>query len=132
MAHMPFPSNENTTIAPSLQPGGQKSPWKRSSPGEPPPLMLQFVFYDGRVISYACADIREMRKRDAGHIELSIYGMEKYRVSIQGRNLNELFELLQIGRIKSMTELGPRNFELPEESPSIDQINIESLTGPPA
>lgn len=132
MAHMPFPSNENVAIAPTLQPGGQKSPWKRSAPGEPPPLMLQFVFHDGRVVSYACSDIREMQKRDAGHIELSIFGMEKYRVTIQGRNLNDLFDLLQMGRIRSMTEFGPRTFDHPEENPAIDKISIEALTGPPS
>ena len=92
--------------------------------------MLQFHFYDGRVVSYACSDIREMQKRDAGHIELSVYGMEKHRLTIKGRNLNELFDLLQLGRIKSMTELGPRTFDYPEESPAIDSITIETLTGP--
>ncbi|WP_153558153.1 hypothetical protein [Roseimaritima sediminicola] len=92
--------------------------------------MLQLMFYDGRVVSYAFSDIREMQKRDAGHIELSIYGMEKYRLTIKGRHLNELFDLLQLGRIRSMTELGPRTFDHPEDSPAIDTITIETLTGP--
>jgi len=86
---------------------------------------------NGLVKSYACSDIREMQKRDSGHIELSLYSMEKYRVTIVGRNLGELFDLLIMGRIKSMTELGPRTFDQPEESPAIDTITIEALTGPP-
>lgn len=131
MTHMPFPSNENLAAAqPKHARDKTKTPWKRAGPGEPPPVMLQFVFHDGRVKSYACSDIREMQKRDAGHVELSIYGMEKYRVTIEGRHLGELFDLLQMGRIKSMTELGSRTFEYPEDRPAIDKITIEGLTGP--
>lgn len=131
MNHMPFPSNENVAAPRSIQSTvNAKAPWKKAGPGEPPSLMLQFVFEDGRVKSYACSDIREMQKRDAGHIQLSIYGMEKYRITIEGRHLSELFDLLQMGRVKSMTEFGPRTFDHPEESPAIDRITIESLTGP--
>tara|TARA_R110002111_G_scaffold86726_1_gene135868 strand:- start:280 stop:567 length:288 start_codon:yes stop_codon:yes gene_type:complete len=92
--------------------------------------MLQLIFHDGHVQSFACSDIREMQKRDAGHVELSIYGMEKYRVTIEGRHLGDLFDLLQTGRIKPMTEWGPRTFDHPEEEPAIDRIMIETLTGP--
>ena len=130
MSHMPFPSNENIASPPSLQAGNASLPWKRTGPGEPPPPMMQFIFHDGRIASYACSDIREMQKRDAGHIELLIYGMEKYRITLQGRHLNDLFDLLQNGRIRSMTEFGPRTFEHPEESPAIDKITIELLNGP--
>ena len=69
-------------------------------------------------------------KRDAGHLELLIYGMEKYRLTIRGRHLGELFDLLQIGRIRSVIELGPRTFDHPEDSPAVDSISIEPLTGP--
>tara|TARA_R110002073_G_scaffold8027_19_gene44881 strand:+ start:18210 stop:18611 length:402 start_codon:yes stop_codon:yes gene_type:complete len=133
MKNMPFPSNENAATPLTIKSRTPlKTPWKKVGPGEPPPMMLQFITHDGRVKSFACSDIREMQKRDAGHVELSIYGMEKYRVAIEGRHLGELFDLLQMGRIKSMTELGPRTFDHPEESPAIDKITVETLTGPVA
>lgn len=129
MKHMPFPSNQN----PHPKMGTQKSldaPWKRAAPTEPPPIMFQVRFRDGRVVSYAYADLRETRLRDAGYLQLCLLGMEKYHLTIEGRNLTELNTLIGAGKIKSLDELGPRTFDRPESAPSIDTITVETLTGP--
>lgn len=129
MKHMPFPSNEN--VMPNL--ASEKSleaPWKRAAPTEPPPLMFQVRFRDGRIHSYAYADLRETRLRDAGRLQLCLFGMEKYCVTIEGRHLSELNALIGAGKIKSLDELGPRTFDRPESAPSIDSITVETLTGP--
>lgn len=129
MTHMPFPSNQNAL--PSMANNEKlEAPWKRAAPTEPPPLMFQVRFCDGRVISYAYADLRETRLRDAGHLQLCLFGMEKYHLTIEGRNLTELNALIGAGKIKSLDELGPRTFDRPESAPSIDSIRVEALTGP--
>ncbi|WP_145207066.1 hypothetical protein [Planctomycetes bacterium TBK1r] len=128
---MPFPSNENLTIPRrTLATKATDYPWKKLSPGEPPAMTLQLIFGDGRVISYASSDIREMQKRDPGHLQIFVYGMEKYRITIEGRHLDDLFDLLQNSRVRSLTEMGPRTFDHPEDAPSIEKITVEALTGP--
>ncbi len=131
MANLPFPSNENSQAVPSLVGEGLlNAPWKRALPTEPPPMMFQVQFKNGRVVSYAYADLRETRLRDAGFLQLCILGMEKYHLTIEGRNLTELANLIGSGKIKSLEELGSRTFDRPESSPSIDSIRIETLSGP--
>ena len=128
---LPFPSNHNQIAMSSLPEEKEISvPWKRALPTEPPPMMFQVRFKNGRVVSYAYADLRETRLRDAGYLQLCILGMEKYHLTIEGRNLTELANLIGGGKIKSFEELGPRTFDRPESSPSIDTIQIETLTGP--
>jgi hypothetical protein len=130
MSRLPFPSNENSRASNAEDPISAKAPWKRVNPSELPPIMFQVNFCDGRVISFAYCDLREMRLRDAGFLQLCLLGMEKYHINIIGRNLTELANLIGAGKIKSFTELGPRTFELPEANPSIDKITVETLTGP--
>lgn len=131
MNHLPFPSNKNVKPMPRFtDKQSLEMPWKRSSPTEPPPMMFQVQFRNGNIISYAYADLRETRLRDAGYLQLCILGMEKYHLTIEGRNLVELANLLGIGKIKSLEELGTGRFDRPESAPSIDSIKIETLTGP--
>lgn len=129
MTHMPFPSNQNA-LPKLTEPRSLDAPWKRAAPTEPPPLMFQVRFHDGRVTSYAYADLRETRLRDAGCLQLCLLGMEKYHLTIEGRHLTELNTLIGAGKIKSLDELGPRTFDRPESAPSIDSITVETLTGP--
>lgn len=132
MARLPFPVSDTPKPTPAVAVDPLDVPWKRAAPTEPPPMMFQVRFRDGRVISYAYADLRETRLRDAGHLQLCILGMEKIHVSIAGRNLTELANLIGMGRLKSLEELGPRTFDRPESAPSIDTITIDVLTGPAA
>ncbi len=130
MPRLPFPSNEGPHPVRGLTAERASVPWKRAGPTEPPPMMFQVRFLDGRVISYAYADLRETRLRDAGYLQLCILGMEKIHVSLAGRNLTELATLIGMGKIKSLEELGPRTFDRPETAPTIDTITIDVLTGP--
>lgn len=130
MPNLPFPSNENSHPAEGGVGNAAKTPWMRVNPNESPPIMFHVRFYDGRQVSYAYCDLRELRMRDAGHLQLCLFGMEKIHIEVVGRNLTELAELIAAGKIKSFAELGPRTFERPEASPSIDKITVEVLTGP--
>ena len=126
---LPFPSNENHANGPTPFGAAGKDPWQRTKPTEGAPLMFQVRYCHGGATSYAYCDLREIRLRDAGFLQLGLLGMEKLLISISGRNLTELAELIAAGKIKSFTELGPRTFERPETSPSIDKITVETLTG---
>lgn len=133
MPSIPFPSNDSSRPAGSIQHlkgAAPKEPWLGTKHGEPPPMMLQVKFHDGSILSYAYSDLRETRLRDAGHLVLCIFGMEKYLVTIEGRHLSHLAQLIGIGKIKTLIELGPRTFDRPEEAASIDKITVETLTGP--
>jgi len=130
MEKLPFPTKDNTTSGLITTRTAAKVPWRRVNTNEPPPLMFQVQFCDGRNFSFAYCDLREVRLRDAGSLQLRLLGMEKYHVTIEGRNLKELANLFVTGKIKSLEELGPRTFELPECEPSIDKITVETLTGP--
>jgi hypothetical protein len=130
MTRLPFPSNENERPSTNDDVLPTDPPWKRMQSNESPPVMFQVCFCNGSVNSYAYSDLRETRLRDAGYLQLCIYGMEKYRLTIEGRNLTELANLIGMGRIKSFVELGPRTFERAESAPAIDKITIETLTGP--
>lgn len=130
MTHMPFPNKGNSISSQSVANDALELPWKRCSHTDPPLIMFQVEFYNGQTISYAYADLREIRMRDAGYLQLCIYGMEKYHVSIRGRHLKELANWIGKGKIKSLSEMGRRSFDHPETSPSIDSITVETLTGP--
>lgn len=132
MNHMPFPSspsNENSFASNSMLQGSSKAPWKRAKSTDPAPLMFQVHFCDGRLVSYSYCDLREIRLLHAGHLQLCLLGMEKLYITLEGRHLTELADLMGTGLIKSFAELGPRNFERSESSPSIDKITVEELTG---
>ncbi|QDV73860.1 hypothetical protein [Botrimarina mediterranea] len=129
MGSLPFPSNENQASGHAVMGGVGAAPWQKTMPTEGAPVMFQVRFCHGGATSYAYCDLREIRVRDAGLVQLGLLGMEKLLISISGRHLTELAELIAAGKIKSFTELGPRTFDRPEASPSIDKITVETLTG---
>jgi len=59
---------------------------------------------------------------------IGIYGFEKYEITIKGRNLDEFYTLLAIGKIQYVEELGTHIFDCPENIPSIDSIQVENVT----
>jgi hypothetical protein len=128
MVKIPFASNSNFHAVP--QPVKDEPPWTKASPGELPPMMFRIEFIDGRVTSYAYSDLRETRMRDRGMLQLFIFGMEKYVVTIRGRHLDELAKLIGLGRIRSLSVADPRRTDQRDENPSITEVVIESLTGP--
>ena len=107
-------------------------PWQALAPAEPLPMMFRLELCSGRCVSYAYSDLREVRTIGAGRVELMILGMEKIRVSLTGRHLVDLAHAIAAGRIRSVTQTDPRDFSIGEGDPAIDQIDVETLTGPAA
>ncbi len=103
--------------------------WHRIRNGEMPPLMFQLRFRSGEVLSYAYSDLREIRFRDAGFVQLGLFGMSRVEVTIQGRHLRELSESLGSGLIRWLQEADERDDEIPESQPQISEITIETFPG---
>ncbi|QDT07451.1 hypothetical protein K227x_58780 [Rubripirellula lacrimiformis] len=105
-------------------------PWLQVRNGELPPMMFQLRFRDGRIMSFAYSDIREIQSRDAGQITLGIFAMSRVLVTIRGRHLRDLMTLLGTGRIRWLEEDDTRDVGRPETLPLILSIEIEAF--PPA
>lgn len=88
-------------------------------------MMFQLHLRSGEVISFPYSDLREVRLRDAGFIQLALLGVAHYRVSISGRLLKELATLLGLGRVCSLHVADPRDVSRPEDLPTIESIDIE-------
>lgn len=115
----PQPANQSTAAGAS---------WQTVRNGEMPPLMFQLRFRDGRIRSFAYSDLREIRYRDAGSIQLGLCGMSRLLVTIEGRHLRELVELLGNGLVYWLQEADARDVETPETSPSITAVTVEDAT----
>ncbi len=100
-------------------------PWQKVHAGAMPPMMFELRFSDGQIISYPFNDLRQVRFRDAGHIELSILGMERLLVTIRGRHLRELAGLLSCGMVRWIEEIDERDLDRPEESPTVVSISVQ-------
>ena len=111
-----------------LQPVAAPPPWQSIQNGEMPPLMLQFRLRTGETISYAYHDIREIRVRDAGLIQLGLVSMSKLLITIEGRHLRELGELIGTGLVRWVQETDDRKVDVPEDQPSIESIVIERMS----
>lgn len=114
--------NRPRTVPPASPP-----PWQAIQSGEMPPLMLQLRFQTGETISYSYHDLREIRVRDAGSLQLGIAGLSRLRVTIEGRHLRELADLIGGGLIRSVQEMDERVDDFPEQSPCITSIAIETI-----
>jgi len=112
---------------PVLQTVATPPPWQSIQSGEMPPLMLQFRLRSGETISYAYHDLREIRVRDAGHIQLGLVGMSKLLITIEGRHLRELAEFIGSGLVRWVQESDERALDVPESSPWITSILIEQV-----
>lgn len=98
--------------------------WKEIQAGAMLPMMFQLHLWTGEVVSFPYADVRELRMRDAGRIELAVLGIENYRITITGRLLSGLAHLLSQGRIHSVHVADPRDVLRPEDMPTVDSIDI--------
>ena len=76
-------------------------PWECIHATEQPPIMFDVERCDGSVRSFTYSSLLETKFRDAGHIVLCIYGMEKYQIIIEGRHLREFVVAIKSGKIKS-------------------------------
>lgn len=125
MNHIPFPSRPNV---PANESNSVTSPpWKKIKPGDFTPMMFQLRLNDGSIISYSYGDVRELRLVNSGELQVFLYGMEKYMISITGRRLGELAGDLGLGRIRWIAECDPRETDRPEKCPAIESIKIEVI-----
>lgn len=90
-------------------------------------MMFQLHLRTGEVVSFPYSDLREVRRRDAGFIQLALMGVEQYRITITGRLLNDLANLLCLGRVISMHVTDPRDLSRPEDTPTIEAIDIQVI-----
>ncbi|APZ95860.1 hypothetical protein [Fuerstiella marisgermanici] len=102
--------------------------WQLLDTGTSMPMMFQLHLRSGEVIFFPYSDLREVRLRDAGFIQLALLGVAQYRVSISGRLLKELATVLGLGRVRSMHVADPRDISRPEDMPTIEAIDIEVVT----
>ncbi|APZ95863.1 hypothetical protein [Fuerstiella marisgermanici] len=101
--------------------------WQILDTGASMPMMFQLHLRSGEVVSFPYSDLREVRLRDAGFIQLALLGVAHYRISISGRLLTELATLLGLGRVRSLHVADPRDVSRPEEIPTIEEITIEVI-----
>ena len=103
----------------------ESAAWQLFDAGGSMPMMFQMHLRSGEVIAFPYSDLREVRLRDAGFVQLALLGVAHYRVSISGRLLNDLATLLGLGRVRSMHVADPRDVSRPEKLPTIETIDIE-------
>ena len=121
---LPRPSNENSDHADDI-------PWETVRPSDPMPLMFAVSWSTGRTISYAYSDLRVVDCPSPSEIVLSLYSMEKTRLSMVGRNLTQLARLLSLGQILAISQTNESDwFDLAEAQPAIHVIKCDILTGP--
>lgn len=105
----------------------ESAAWQLLDAGASMPMMFQMHLRSGEVVAFPYSDLREVRLRDAGFVQLALLGIAHYRVSISGRLLKELATLLGLGRVRSLHVADPRDVSRPEELPTIDTIDIEVI-----
>lgn len=98
--------------------------WEPVQHGALPPMMFQLRFRDGHMVSYAFSDLREVRYRDAGYLQLGILGLERVVVTIEGRHLRKLADLLACGMVRWIEETDEYDVDRPETEPAIAQITV--------
>lgn len=131
MNHMPFPSNDHTQDAPpQVQADPTKPPWRKLQPTELTPLTFEIEFRSGEIATFAYSDFRGVKLLHAGYLIISVLGMEKYHVIVEGRQLSDLARLISLGKIHGFRETPFQGYEVPENVPHIESVTVDILTGP--
>lgn len=102
-------------------------PYANIQGGEMPPMMLQLRLHDGRWISFAYGDVREIICRDAGHLTMSIYASARTLITIEGRHLRELSTLLGMASVRWIQEADPRSPPRDESESEITRVSVELI-----
>ncbi len=88
-------------------------------------MMLQLRLANGEMLSYSYSDIRQIRVRDAGYVQLFVAGFTQTVITLEGRLLTGLADDIGSGMIRWIEEAEERDIDKPEASPSIISILIE-------
>lgn len=105
-----------------------RPPWSQIHEGEFPPMMFQLRRRDGSMTSFPYGSLVEIHCRDAGFLQLFIAGRQNLMVTLEGRHLRDLANLLGRAAILWVEESDPRDIGKPETAPEITQISVE-MTG---
>lgn len=130
---IPFPTNvEPITHYKPVREIANKTepPWKEVGQRQGTPMCFEIQFRNGEIHSFPYSDFRGARLMNAGYLVISVLGMEKYHIVVEGRYLGELAKLLSLGKASEFHETPNHGYEQPESSPHIERIRIEALTGP--
>ncbi|MEZ6062101.1 MAG: hypothetical protein R3C19_17305 [Planctomycetaceae bacterium] len=101
------------------------APWRKTQNGEIPAAMFQLRFSTGEILAFTYNDVRQVRYRDAGFVQVLLHGMSKQVITFEGRNLRELAELLTLGLIRWVRESDDRDVDHPESGPGVVAISID-------
>lgn len=130
MKSMPFPSNDDThSILPPTKANAAEMPWQKLHPTAAMPLSFEVRVGNGVVETFPYSDFRGTKLLHAGYLIIRVFGMEKYHIIVEGRNLSELAKLLSLGRVQWFGETTVRELNAPESDPCITAIKIDELTG---
>lgn len=100
-------------------------PWRIVSEAQMPPMMFQLRMHDGTQESFPYGDIRRIRCRDAGMIQMETFSSPRTVLTIEGRHLRELAAYLGNAMILWIEETDPRSVDRPEQLPTVTKIRIE-------
>ena len=98
-------------------------PWELVPANAMPPMMFELRSRDGTMTSYPYSDVRKIRCRDAGCVELYLLSLEKLMISIHGRHLRDLARSFGSGMVRWVQE-GDHRDSKPEEAPEINVIDV--------
>lgn len=101
-------------------------PWGQIHESELPPMMFQLRRRDGQMTSFPYGCLVEIHLRDAGYVQLFIAGRKNLTVTLEGRHLRELANLLGQASVTWIEEADPRDIGKPESTPEVTSILIEA------
>ena len=104
--------------------GQDDPPYEKINNGEMPPMMFQVRLADGQRYSFCYSDIRQIYRRDAGKVQIDLHALARTTIALEGRNLDEIVNLLGLGLVRWIRELDPRAKETAEHSVEITRIEI--------
>ena len=114
------------TAVPNL--GQDDPPYERVANGELPPMMFQIRLADGQRYSFSYSDVRQIYRRDAGHMQIELLSLAKTTITLEGRNLDEIVQLLGVGMIRWIRELDPRAPATGERKVEVEEIKVSIQT----
>lgn len=124
-----FDAQTNRQIMPRIptEQDNQAVPWEITAEGSMPLMMFQLCFHDDSIRSFAYSDLREIDSPHAGQIKLLLQSMGKLMITIEGRHLRDLAGWFSAGKVQSIREADPRDFNSQESQPEITHITVEEL-----
>ncbi len=106
--------------------GQDEPPYEKVNNGEMPPMMFQVRMADGQRYSFCYSDVRQIHRRDAGKVQIDLHALARTTINLDGRNLDEIVNLLGLGMVRWIRERDPRAKEASDRSVEITRIEIST------